>query len=306
MKKWWIVSLMLCVAVAAYGLLQQPEKPLAVEGKQLQPQRVEEAVVCRGVLEAGEEKVISLPVSCIIGEVFVRTGQAVSAGDTLFTVDKEQSRAVQGLQREADALLLATIPETVTAPADGIVLAVKITDSALCDMDAPCVVLAPREGLQVRVAIREKELPSLTVGCAVTVSSDGFGEKRYRGQLTEIAATTKTSGGASVVEGIVQLDAGQANPTMRLGLSVKARMVTSVTEGALLLPYEALAEDARGFYVYVLQEGHARRRRVQVAKELADGALLSETTLAGQTVLLQPERLRNGMTVSVEQKGGGT
>ncbi len=299
MKKWWILVLVLAVACGGVALVTGEKAPqtVSVDTVTLQPRLVEQTVTCSGVVESRESVSVTPATPCVLAEIMVKEGQAVEVGDVLARVDKTASRAA--IQDANGALSLAAMEDTIVATRAGVVVGVATAGVPL-EKDAPCVVLAPRSSLQVRLAIRQRDLPRLKVGQLVHITGEGFDKGSYVGELSEISSAAATNpAGETVVEGVVSLASGQADASLRLGLTAKAKIVVESRAGALLLPYEALSTDEQGqSYVYVLEEGYARRRAVAIQQELADGALLADTALTGKTVILQPERVADGTAVA--------
>ena len=132
---------------------------------------------------------------------------------------------------------------------------------------------------------------------------DGFSRRRYRGHLAEIAAAAKTvSGGTeAVVEGVVELDAGAADASLRFGLTARAEIVTAADDGRVVVPYEAIgADDGGQEYVLLLQNGTAVRQDIAPERELKNGALLDAAQsrqLSGQDAVRQPEQIESGARV---------
>ncbi len=291
MKKRWF-ALVAC-GVAFVGVMAarpQPEEIAAVKTMVLRTQRVEETVTCNGVVEAGEMTAVSPRLSCVLAEVLVCEGDAVTAGQAVARMDKEATRAMQE-NRAAEALALTTLAETITAPCDGIVLSVEARAGETVERGMPCVTLAAQQDLQVRVTIREKLLPSLAVGQAVRVSGAGFDRAAYAGRLEEIsyAAMSGSSGGERSVSGVVSLDRGQADDSMRLGLSAKAKVIVSSVEDAVVIPFEATVQQADGTRAaYFVEHGRAKRGALDVRQECADGLVVS-AAFAGRELVLQPD-----------------
>lgn len=301
MKKWWIILAAAAACVGLAFLLRRPEGPVSVKTLRLEPQSVEQTVSCTGVVESAKQQGITMDTSCVISEVLVKEGQSVEIGDPLVRVDKEatrQSGATTGTPREA--LALAAMQEEIVATEAGVVVSVEAKEGQLLKKGVPCVVLAPYSALQVRIAIKEKDLPVLEESMKARVSGDGFRKGGYEGILTDISSTAHTTGtGDTVVEGVVTLADGQADDSMRLGLTAKAAVVVSATDGALVVPYEAVREDEHGQeYVYVLEDGVAHRQELAVKEELAAGMLLADDDLAGAQIITQPELVSaDGMAV---------
>ncbi len=303
MKKWWLFFVAAAVAAGGIALvLGRPSPVVTVDTVRLQPRAVEQKITCTGVVEAAEKQSVSLDVACIIKEVLVEEGQTVEAGTPLVTVDKEASRLAGLAGNGSGALALAAMEDTITADEAGVVLAVNAKAGQPLEAGMPCVVVAPRSALQVRIAIKQKDLRTLEEGMPARVSGDGFRRGAYEGALTEISATAHTvSSGETVVEGVVSLDEGQVDDSLRLGLTAKAAVVVSADEAALVVPYAAVQEDDQGKeYVYVLERGCARRRELQVAEELPTGVLLADEALAGAEIIMDPESVtQDGMLVNV-------
>ncbi len=291
MKKRWIwIALLVVVAVGVGWYISRPETPMTVDTMLLQPQRVEQTINCTGAVESAESTGVFLPLSCVIREVWVEPGQQVEVGDTLFAIDKEATRYLQ--EDSADLLTLAAMEEQVTAPYSGIVTAVKAKVGKTLEPETPCVALALPSSLQVRVSIREKDLRTLKTGMTVRVTGDGFQKKSYDGILTDISSAASTAGSGAVVEGVITLQEGQVDVSMRLGLTAKAAIITQITEDGLVVPYEAILSDDRGQdYVYVLEEGRAHRIDVEAAAQLSDGILLADPAMQGKRLILQPDKI---------------
>lgn len=303
MKKWWVFPLIAVVAVGGIRLLSRNRQEIAtVRTAVLQPQAVEQTVSCSGVIEAGGSYPVLVPATCVLGEVDAQKGQLVQAGDVLARVDKAASRAAvaQSVGEAAQVLALAAAPETITAPVSGVLVAVNASAGEYLSVGEPLAVLAPIDSLRVRVAIREKDLPRLRVGQAVHVRGDGFEKTVYEGELTRIsAAGSQTSTGDTVVEGVVTLKEGQADDSLRLGLTARAQVVTATAADGLLLPYAAIQEDDDGQeYIFLLQDNRAVRYTIGTKTELSRGVLIDDTALSGATVILEPQKVKDGAAVT--------
>ncbi len=291
MKKGWILVVVAAVAFVGIGAVTaRPAETVTVTTMRLQPQKVEQTVTCSGVVESAGSVGVFAPVSCVLGEITAQKGAFVKAGEVLAYVDKEATHRAGLVTGQKEALLLAGMGDTLTAPEDGVIIRVEGKPGTELVSKSPCVVLAPLSALQVRVAIREKQLRTLREGMPVRVSGAGFAGKSYEGTLTEISATAKSGGGETVVEGVVALHPDQTDASLRLGLTAKAAVVVSSTEKGLVVPYAAVLEDENNReYVYILQDGVAHRQPLSVKEEVADGLLLADDVLAGAEIITQPE-----------------
>lgn len=307
MKKWWIFPAVLGVAAVMIGVARNSQHdPVTVKTTVLQTQRVEQTLSCNGVIEAGELAPVFASQTCVAQEVLVEVGQRVTAGDTLITIDKDATKLLQSDDdRVLDALPLTTMNESIVASQDGIVVTVGASDGMMLDPMEPCVVIAADSGLQVRVMIREKQLPSLEVGQKVRISGAGFDKPLYHGHLREISsAVSETFVGEGIVEGVIALNDGEADTSMRLGLSAKAKIVVSSMEEGLLLPYEAIVgEDGGEQYVYFVQDGCVKRETIDPQGDFGGGVLVPRSDWVGRSLVLEPDKITsNGQTVK-EMRG---
>lgn len=297
-KRWfWMVAIVV-VAIGIGVWVSAPDTPPVVKTTVLTPSLVEQTVSCNGVVEAADGVGVFAPVSCYIREIRVTAGQRVKKGDVLAVVDKDATYAETG--DVPTQVLLAGMDEALTAPDDGIVVEVSAEVGKMLPFGTPCALLVRPCDLRVHVAIREKDLRVLKEGMRVRISGDGLEQAAYDGVLSEIAYTATTGSSATVVAGVVTPDEGVADDSFRLGLSAKATVITSVTEAGYLVPYEAVLADEEGSYIYVLENGIARLKRVEGAIQVSQGLLLADSDLAGVSIVLEPEKVAGDGTTVME------
>lgn len=290
MKKRWFWLIGAIAVTVGIGLwFNRPVTPPTVKITVLTATQVEQTVTCNGVVEAVDGVGVFAPISCRIREVYVTAGQRVKKGDVLAVVDKEATYA--DTDDIPTQVALAAMEEELIAPEEGIVVEVSAVAGKTLAFGTPCVWLVRPCDLQVRIAIREKDLRVLREGMSVRLSGDGLEQTSYHGTLSEISGAASADSSATVVEGVVLPDEGQADDSFRLGLSAKATIITSVVEEGYLIPYEAVLADEQGSYIYLLQDGRAVFYRVEGAVQMPGGLLLKDGTLADMTVITEPEKI---------------
>ena len=296
-KRWfWVIA----VLVAAMGVgywANLPQSPAVVRTTVLTPTQVEQTVSCNGVLEAADGVGVFAPIGCRIREVHVTVGQRVQKGDVLAVIDKEGTLSDSG--DVATQVALAALESELVAPEDGIVVEVSAEAGETLKLGTPCVLLVRPCDMRVRVAIREKDLRVLREGMRVRISGDGLEKSFYDGVLSDISCTASTGTSSTVVAGVVTPDDGVTDASFRLGLTAKATVITAVTEAGYVIPYEAVLADEEGSYCYVLREGVARIYRIANAAQAANGWLLTDESLNGATIIMEPEKVEgDGATVT--------
>lgn len=158
MKKYGILAVVTLLAISGILAAERwSEKEVAaVELYTMQPQAVEQTVVCTGTVESADSRNLYLDTPCIAGQVFFSAGQKVNKGDVLFTVDvdatKDALAAVgsSGLGGISGEALEGLIQKEVTAPVTGVLTALNIKTGTLSDSAKPCAVISSSEACRSR------------------------------------------------------------------------------------------------------------------------------------------------------------
>lgn len=290
MRRRWIaliVVMTICATLIWYTLSE--EQMISVNTITLSSQTVDKTITCDGVIEAGEAMPIFVKTGCYIDEVIAQKGMFVQEGDVLAYVDKSTTKA-SGKVTQGDALILSTMSEEIRAPKSGIVLKIDAKEGVWMEKTEACAVIAPCDSIRVRVAIREKYLPSLHSGLTATISGDALRDDCYRGVLTEISSTAQSlEGGGTVVEGIVEFDDLHNDPSLRIGINVKAKIVVETVKDGVVIPYEAVGDHNRSQgFVYVLAGGEAVKYVIDRDDQLSNGLLVRDDRLIGKQIIAKP------------------
>lgn len=300
-KKYMAMSVAVMTAAMVLTVSVNRDDSYVVSGIAITPQTVEQTVSCVGMVEAVDGIPVLLPIDCYLKSVKVKVGQRVKQGDVLATLDRKSTG--DNAEDPADLLVLAALENTITAPEDGVLVSVNAQSSQVLEKGTPCVVIARDEDIQVRIGIREKDLKQLKQGMTARIRGDGFTKESYDGELVSISSAARTEvEGGTIVEGVVALADGQVDPSLRLGLTAKVQVITSIHEDGLVIPYEAVLSDAEGDYVYVCENGKARVRRVNDYVRTSNGLMVSEESWNHVVVITAPEKIKDGVSVTVVEE----
>jgi RND family efflux transporter MFP subunit len=193
----------------------------------------------------------------------------------------------------------------IVAPHAGTVLRRLAEERELIAAGAPVLVLGARDqGFIVRAGVADREIVQLTVGDKAQIELDALPNQKFDGVVSEIASAADPSTGLFGVE--VSLPATDSQPDARLrsGLVARLHISPSASKEAskVYVPIGAVVEgEGHRASVYVLEEGHARRREVQVAFIDLDRVALRSGLTAGERVITEgAPYLEDGEAVSVE------
>ena len=89
--------------------------------------------------------------------------------------------------------------------------------------------------LKVAVTIDEDDIKKVAVGQKAVIKSDATGDEEIAGTVTQVSVTAGQSGGFSAEITVDATDSG-----LLVGLSAKAEIIFSQTEGVYTVPYDAV------------------------------------------------------------------
>ncbi len=122
--------------------------------------------------------------------------------------------------------------------------------------------VADPEHLRVRTRVDQPDLPRIAVGQRMEVTFDGLPDRRWRGKVLAVPSGIVEAAGRQVGEVIGEIsDPDRALPP---NASVNVMIVAGEKHDALAIPRAALLRDGDVRYVYVLENGRARRRVLTV------------------------------------------
>jgi RND family efflux transporter MFP subunit len=170
----------------------------------------------------------------------------------------------------------------------------------------PLVVINQMQPILVQYSIPQQNLSELrryqalkSIRIFIT-REDGSGDLG-QGELVFIDNTVNTETGTVMLKARV----GNAHEQLWPGQYVGVRTQFAMQAGAVVVPQTAVQTGQNGNFVYVVEDGNAVIRAVQVDRQVGDLAVIASGLKAGETVVTRaPRNLRPGVkVVSVEITG---
>ena len=159
----------------------------------------------------------------------------------------ELQLALTESQRDRTRLLFKDT--SLTAPHAGLVAAVNVQAGARSPSDKPAIVLVDDGSLHLDIAVDEVDVARLTVGQTVTVTLDALPELTLRGRIDRIASlATNLAGVVSYSVRVVLVD---TDPSVRVGMTASALVVTERRVSVLVVPNWAIRIDRDTGQAYV-------------------------------------------------------
>lgn len=160
--------------------------------------------------------------------------------------------------------------------------------------------VAPNLDYVVRAEVDEQDIISVSVGQRVLITGEDFPGRTILGRVRRISPiatkSTDTSSTARQVLTTVALDRSPA--FLKDGMNVDVDILTTDIPRALAVPTGAIFKEGGTSYVYVIQNGVARKRRVATGTSNDTQTIVTRGLHPGDVVVAQqyPE-LSDGMVV---------
>ncbi len=145
---------------------------------------------------------------------------------------------------------------TIRSPIDG-TLAERLIDMGTTvspQMNVACVVDASK--VRIRIGVSEKEIHKIKKEQEVKVSVDAFPREQYRGTVFAVGIKANETTLTFPVEVAIVND---REPMLKPGMVSRLRIQTANHSQVTVIPQEAIHNDEGGSFVFVVQDGVARR-----------------------------------------------
>lgn len=187
---------------------------------------------------------------------------------------------------------------TLTAPIDGVIEAVNVKEHDFASPQNPAFVISNKNTMTVTFGVSEGIRGTLRVGQKIQVDRNG---KLYDAVITEIGSMVDQTTGLFVIKSCVSTP----DDSLLTGSSVKVTAETYSQADALLIPYDAVYYDNSQPYVYVAENGTAKRRDVETGIfDMDTITVLSGLSEEDTLITSWSANLREGAEVSVQMTAG--
>lgn len=220
----------------------------------------------------------------------IARGVATTQAYERVSMDLKQVEALISVQLEKIA------DYTITAPMNGIVLRRDGEVGEIVETGQILFRVGVLRPLQVVAEVNEEDIPRVEVGQVVLFRTDAFPERRLEGKVREV-----TPMGDSLAKTYRIKVALPDDTPLKPGMSVEANIITREKPNALLVPAEAVQENA----VFVLDGSRVSRRVVKIGLRGSRMVeIVSGVDAQARIVSPVPAGLRDGQSVRTVQPAG--
>ncbi len=190
---------------------------------------------------------------------------------------------------------------TVTSPLSGLVAAVNIENGELAGPQSTALTVVQLDRVKVKVNLSENAVVSIKKGAEVPITINSL-NKTLTGTVVSVGPQADPGTRAFPVEIHLNNDEGD----LKAGMVAVINLETGLSQGAVVVPVDALLERNGQYWVYVLEDDKAKE--VTVKKGIATGQLVEiiEGLQEGRDVIVKGNNMvTDGQRVKVVGSQGG-
>src|SRR6266705_2151889 len=294
----------------AKAAVRQAEEKIGLRaGQQFIPERVAEVATARANLELAENN-------------FQRAQKLIESGDiSRAEYDQRKSQrdalrqtyesAIAQARQNYAAVLVARTNVTnaqtqvnmaqrtlsytvVAAPIDGFVLDRPVDLGAYVSTTTKIATIVKTNPLWMRIDVPEQAVPQIKLGQSVSLTTSSFADRSFSGRVARISPNVSATSRTLTVEAQIDNGGGALKP----GQFGTVRILLPQSSPAVLVPQRALRTISGATYVFVIKNGHAEQRLVQMGQtegdlvEIKSGVAENEIVATGNV-----DQLSDGATV---------
>ena len=183
---------------------------------------------------------------------------------------------------------------TVSAPIDGFVAERTADVGEYVSPQGKVATIVRVNPLRIRIDIPEQTIPEVHVGQSVSMSTSAWPDKNFSGRIARIAPNVTANSRTLTVEAEIENSSGVLKP----GQFATVRILQARAAPAVLVPARAVITESSVSRVFVIKNGHAEQRLVQVGQAEGDLVEVKSGVTAGEQVATSNmEQLSDGIAV---------
>jgi len=185
---------------------------------------------------------------------------------------------------------------TIRAPFDGRLTQLDLQPGAFIMAGKPLAQIYSHKQMRVEFHVPERLWSKLKTGQTFTVRIDGDTKLSARGRVTYVSPDANPKSRSLTVAGLIDNKDQRFAP----GLFAHIRLDLGAKSNVVLVPESAVVEKLSGSYVFVIENGKSRERKVELGERRSGKVEVVSGVKQGQQVVVRGQkRIRDNMVVTV-------
>lgn len=182
----------------------------------------------------------------------------------------------------------------ITAPFDGYVAERTADLGEYVSPQQKVATIVKTNPLRIRIDIPEQAIPEVQVGQSVSMSTSAWPDKNFSGHIARIAPSVSASSRTLSIEAEIENNSGVLKP----GQFATVRILQNRPQQAVLVPKKAVITENDSSHVFVIKNGHAELRLVQIGQTEGDLLQVKSGVASGELIATgNLEQLTDGAAV---------
>jgi macrolide-specific efflux system membrane fusion protein len=255
-KRWKIVLALLivvCLGVIFVIILKQ-RQPSAAAVKLISPVygTIQTTISTTATVTPENRLQIKPPVNGRVDKILVKEGDYVKVGQTLALMSSTERATVLDAARAKGKEQLSYWeevykPTPLLAPINGQVIVQTVQPGQTVTTSDAVTVLSDR--LIVQAQVDETDIGKLKLGQAAVISLDAYPDERVQGTIVHIYYESTIVNNVTIYN--VNILAKKVPEIFRSGMSANVDIIEQSKENVLMIPLEAVKQDAEGSFVLI-------------------------------------------------------
>ena len=231
--------------------------------------------------------------------------QSMDAAEATLQMQRQQLQSAEAALIQGDAPTAGPCCVNVAAPVTGRVLAVFSESEQVLQAGAPLMDIGDPDLLEIQVDVLSSDAVRIVRGARASIVDWGGAPLRAEVVQIDPIATTRVSAlGIDEQRTRVMLrllDGPQTRAGLGHGYHVTAQIVVWEAADVVLVPLGALFRTGRDWSVFVMENGTARRRLLNLGQRNGEFAEVRDGLAVGEIVIMHPgDTLADGREVVAE------
>lgn len=120
--------------------------------------------------------------------------------------------------------------------------------------------------LRIRIDVPEQAIPEVKVGQSVSVTTSAWPDKNFSGRIARISPNVSPTSRTLTVEAEVE----NSSSVLKPGQFASVRILQARAQPAVLVPLRAVRTESGVSRIFVIKDGHAQQRLVQLGQTESD------------------------------------